>query len=201
MWGCQLKIVYGVDLHGNEVSFKEFVKVFRKLGADLMILGGDLNVDLKSLAELRGRVMIVPGECDDVYITKYAKKLDMLFDGIAVSVNNCRVGFVGSLSVHQSMRKFYERTKGSVDVLITHFPPKGCLDLVMGKYHGGLKELSSMVLEYKVRYVLTGHYHDEVGTCFLGSAVVINPGPLMLGNYLILNYDGLSADYTFMKLP
>ncbi|MEM4518702.1 MAG: metallophosphoesterase [Sulfolobales archaeon] len=196
-----VKVVYGVDLHGNELNLYKVINVFRALRADLMILGGDINAGLQGLAEIRDKVVLLPGECDDVYVTKHARELGILFDGTAISISGCRVGFVGGLSVHQSIRKLYEGVQGTIDILVTHFPPKGCLDLVMGKYHGGLRELNDVIVRYGVKYVLTGHYHDNIGTCFLNNTLVLNPGPLDLGNYLILNYCGVSANYTFMRLP
>ncbi len=196
-----LELVYGVDVHGDQSSFRKLITVFKDVNADLMILGGDLNVDLQLLAELRDKVMVVPGECDDIYVTKRARELGILFDGVVASVNECRIGFLGGLSAHQSIRRLYDGNQGPLDFLVTHFPPKGCLDLILGKHHGGLKELNALITKYQVKYVLTGHYHGNVGSCTLADAVVLNPGPLNQGNYLIMRCSRRGAEYKFMKLP
>ncbi|MEM1897675.1 MAG: hypothetical protein QXD36_01015, partial [Sulfolobales archaeon] len=76
-----VKVVYGVDLHGNELNLYKVINAFRALRADLMILGGDINAGLQGLAEIRDKVVLLPGECDDVYVTKHARELGILFDG------------------------------------------------------------------------------------------------------------------------
>ncbi|MEM0453626.1 MAG: metallophosphoesterase family protein [Sulfolobales archaeon] len=196
-----MRIIYAVDIHGDETALKKLNKISNNLNVDLMILGGDIDAELLLLKESSYKVSIIPGECDDIYITKQARELGILFDGTTLNVGNYRIGFIGGLSAHQSIRKFYERVKENVDILVTHFPPKGCLDLVMSKFHGGLHELNSIIAKYKVKYVLTGHYHDNVGSCTLENAIVINPGPLNFGNFLFLEYNEALTNYEFRKLP
>lgn len=197
-----MRVIYAVDIHGYERGLKKLAEVSNSLKADLMVLGGDINADLTILNGLNCKVAVTPGECDDIYITKRARELGILFDGSTVDSDSWIIGFVGGLSVHQSIRKLYERATNSVDLLVTHFPPKGCLDLVLGKYHGGLNELNSIIAKYKVTYVLTGHYHDNVGVCLMCSnALVMNPGPLTHGKFLLLDYNDTVIEYRFMRLP
>lgn len=192
-------IVYAVDAHGNELSVRKLIKVFKELSADFLILGGDLSFSLNLLKDV-DKYAIITGECDDIYMTKHAKELNVLFDGNVLEIYGVKMGFIGGLSVHQSLRRLMGRYNGYLDVLVTHFPPKGCLDLILSKYHAGLVEVLDIVLKYGVKYVLTGHYHDNVGICRLGSALVINPGPLMFGKYLLISNIKGALDIQFCTL-
>ncbi len=199
------KIIYCVDIHGSEDNFRKLLIESSKLGVEAIIIGGDINIDLKNVMQLKShKLILIPGECDDIYITKCARELNILSDGVVVDVDGIRIGCVGGLAAHQSIRRLYKHINavGGFDILVTHFPPKGCLDNVLNNFHSGLKEVRDLVLKYSVKYVFTGHYHDNIGVCILGTSVVINPGPLSLGYYLMVEYiPSKPLNYTFMKLP
>lgn len=193
-------IVYVVDVHGNEAYIKKLVSFLNNLNIDLLIFGGDLSFNLGLLNEVKVKYVVVPGECDDIYLTKYARGRGVLYDGEVMNLNGLKIGFVGALEVHQSIRRLVSRCSDTLDLLVTHMPPKGCLDVLLGKYHGGLIELLDLIRNYKIKYVLTGHYHDNIGVCKLNSSLVINPGPMMLGKYLIMHYDGGALRYEFQSI-
>jgi len=199
------KIIYCVDIHGSEHNFRKLLLESTRLGVGIMILGGDININLKNVGTLNHyKLVLVPGECDDIYITKYAKELSILSDGIIVDIDNIKIGCIGGLDVHQSIRRLYKYINdiGGPDLLVTHFPPKGCLDSVLNNLHSGLREVRDLILRYSIKYVFTGHYHDNIGVCVLGNSIVINPGPLSLGHYLLVEYiPNKPLTYVFMKLP
>ncbi len=199
------KIIYCVDIHGSEHNFRRLLIESTKLGVEVIIIGGDINIDLKDVILFNHyRLLLIPGECDDVYITKYARELNILSDGVVVDVDGIKIGCVGGLTTHQSIRRLYKyiNTIGGLDLLVTHFPPKGCLDSVLNNLHSGLREVRDLILRYSVKYVFTGHHHDNIGVCVLGNSIVINPGPLSLGHYLLVEYiPSKPLTYVFMKLP
>lgn len=192
-----MSMAYAVDAHGEELNVRRLAKALKEV--ELLILGGDLSFDL-NLFKGVGKLAVVTGECDDIYLTKCARKLGILLDGDIMEACGLKIGFIGGLSVHQSIRRLMRRCGGHLDILVTHFPPKGCLDLILDRYHAGLVEVLSIVQRYGVRYVLTGHYHDNVGSCRVGSALVVNPGPLMLGKYLLINCSRGAPDFHMCTL-
>lgn len=183
-----MRIAYAVDAHGNEVNIRKLISILSKGGVDALILGGDYCADLNLITSL-GKTFIISGECDDTYLTKHTRKLGIIIDGNVITLGGVKIGGVGGLSPHQSLRSLISRGITSLDILVTHLPPKGCLDIVLGRYHSGLSEVRDYVVRCGVKYVLTGHYHGNRGVCSLSNALVINPGPLMLGYYLELDYD------------
>ncbi len=193
-------IAYVVDVHGNEAYIKKLVGILNNLNIDLAVFGGDLSFSLGLLDGVGIKYVIVPGECDDIYLTKHARTLGVLYDGKVMNIDGLKIGFVGALGAHQSIRRLAGRCSDGLDLLITHMPPKGCLDIILGKYHGGLIELLDLIRKCRIKYVLTGHYHDNVGVCRLDSSLVINPGPMMLGRYLIVYYYSGTLSYEFRSI-
>lgn len=80
-------------------------------------------------------------------------------------------------------------TKG-VDVLITHRPPMGILDLDSAGRHFGSTKLFEKVTELKPKFHLFGHVHDAYGTnvwkdiTFVNGSVVNDKYSLMLNRPL-----------------
>ncbi len=68
--------------------------------------------------------------------------------------------------------------KFPVDILVSHSPPKGYLD--MSRYHGGGHVGSEAVLKWirknKPLLSLHGHIHESPGTEKLGKTTLVNPG-------------------------
>lgn len=50
------------------------------------------------------------------------------------------------------------------DLLITHGPPYGILDVVVNEQHAGCKDLLKKVLEIKPKAFICGHIHESYGT-------------------------------------
>ena len=77
---------------------------------------------------------------------------------------------------------------GSVDILISHCPPYGTrCDLgPAGKSYGSVPVREYVELS-KPRLVLCGHVHVAKGVDKIGVTTIVNPGPLMDGNYALVN--------------
>ena len=81
---------------------------------------------------------------------------------------------------------------GNVDVLLSHTPPLGTLDLTRSGLHAGSASIRRHALR-SARVVLCGHIHEAAGVARLGSALVLNPGSLGLP-FGALQYGELLAD-------
>lgn len=71
-----------------------------------------------------------------------------------------------------------------VDILITHQPPYGILDLVNSPYvpdnwkgkHAGSKMILEYVRKFQPRYHICSHIHEAKGMARIGKTIVINVG-------------------------
>jgi len=81
---------------------------------------------------------------------------------------------------------------GNVDVLLSHTPPLGTLDLTRSGIHAGSQSIRRHALR-SARVVLCGHIHEAAGVARLGNALVLNPGSLGLP-FGALQYGELLAD-------
>ncbi|MCX7635777.1 MAG: hypothetical protein N2Z74_08545, partial [Syntrophales bacterium] len=59
-------------------------------------------------------------------------------------------------------------------VLVTHPPPHGVLDEVMGGIHTGSKRLRALIEEKQPRLLICGHIHERPGWAHIGRTVVVN---------------------------
>jgi len=80
---------------------------------------------------------------------------------------------------------------GHVDILVSHSPPlRTKCDCARSGHIGSLP-----VREYVERegpsIVLSGHVHEGRSVDHLGGSTIVNPGPLMAGNYAELLLDGI----------
>lgn len=62
---------------------------------------------------------------------------------------------------------------GRVDVMISHAPPRGCLDGV-DRAHYGIAALRKYIAHYEPDIVICGHVHESYGTANIGRTVVYN---------------------------
>jgi len=80
-------------------------------------------------------------------------------------------------------RKFF-KTLEHVDILITHQPPYGYLDLVKNKEapktwngkHAGSPIILDYINKHQPKYHICGHIHEGKGTVKIGKTTVINAG-------------------------
>ncbi|RLG81092.1 MAG: hypothetical protein DRO09_02325 [Thermoprotei archaeon] len=144
-----------------------------------LITGGDLLIDpAKAVKDVH--LLVVSGDMDDVYLTKSARSVNVLLDGRVVNINGFNVAGIGGLEPSQNIRRvvnLVERLKAHVDILVTHFPPRGCLDSVneLG-VRRGLLEVSDVCRLLNPSLVLTAHSR-RAGVCVLSQGVrVISAG-------------------------
>ena len=74
----------------------------------------------------------------------------------------------------QQCQGAYSNIPEDVDILITHAPPLGYGDSMIGSTHSGDQDLLTMVLEKKPRFHVYGHAHEGYGTYKNHNTVFIN---------------------------
>jgi Icc-related predicted phosphoesterase len=74
--------------------------------------------------------------------------------------------------------RIWDKIPDGLDILITHGPPKGIMDIGRGKVSAGCYDLLKKVVEVKPTYHLFGHMHmcqgieKHYGITFINSAMV-----------------------------
>lgn len=109
-------------------------------------------------------------------------------------------GWAFGLPHGEGMRRAWDRIPPRVDVLITHGPPHGVLDLSTGNLgpagtHVGCEELRRAVDRVRPRLHVFGHVHGNPGdvvvgpTRFVNVAVVDDPGNKMTRGCVVIDLE------------
>jgi Icc-related predicted phosphoesterase len=62
------------------------------------------------------------------------------------------------------MKRHWDQIPANTDILMTHGPAYGILDMVINEQHVGCKDLLSKVMEIKPKVHLFGHIHESYGS-------------------------------------
>jgi Icc-related predicted phosphoesterase len=81
----------------------------------------------------------------------------------------------------------------SGDILVTHPPPYGIRDQVLGRFHAGSRAVKRLVEQWSPALVICGHIHDGSGVTRKGQTVVINCAMNRSCTGVLIDYDGRSA--------
>ncbi len=76
---------------------------------------------------------------------------------------------------------------GRLNVLISHCPPYGILDLTHSGDRAGSNAIRASI--HRFRLVMCGHVHERRGIEIHGNTVIVNPGPLSGGYYAVIDLD------------
>ncbi|MEM4550104.1 MAG: hypothetical protein QXG82_01550 [Sulfolobales archaeon] len=133
-------------------------KVAKYAEVDTLLLCGDVSVSESFMKEFsHTNLLMVSGDEDDIHVIKLAKKHNVLLDGKVVEVAGVKVGGVGTINTFLDYTALMSNV-GRIDVLLTHFPPYGCLDRVPPLYiPSGLKSLRILIETIKPSIVFVGH--------------------------------------------
>jgi Icc-related predicted phosphoesterase len=80
------------------------------------------------------------------------------------------------------LKKFY-LIPNDTDILITHSPPNGILDITSSDYHAGSSSLRGIVSEINVKIHVFGHIHECGGQIFNGIKTKFVNASLVTSNY------------------
>ncbi len=81
---------------------------------------------------------------------------------------------------------FQEVKEAPVKVMVSHAPPKDTqCDVIAGGVHVGSEAVRRFIEEKQPAFCLTGHIHEAKATDRIGETVILNPGMLKDGGWIL----------------
>lgn len=157
--------------HPYHLSY--IAKIVKYAEIDLLLLCGDVSINESFIKELSHiNLVMISGDEDDIHVIRLARKYNVLVDGKTIEVANVRIGGVGAINTFLDYFTLMSSTK-KVDILLTHFPPCGCLDKHPPLYiPSGLKSLRNLIETLKPSIAFVGHSTKPTAEYCGGTLVV-----------------------------
>ncbi|TAJ43822.1 metallophosphoesterase family protein [Methanofollis fontis] len=203
------------DLHGNLGKLESFMD----LQPDFVIIAGDLTQfgpcemvkTLNSLIDVP--CFAVPGNCDPCDICNAIDHSDFVnLHGSAFTLGKISmVGIGGSNPTpfgtpfelpEEEIDRMLQKAIAHMDrnihnVLVTHAPPYGALDLA-GDTHVGSTSVRNHIKAFDL--VCCAHMHEHRGVEELDGVRIVNPGPASEGNCAMIHFGDEPGDFTIELL-
>lgn len=188
-------LIYAVaDIHGDRERFAIVREEVERRRPDALVVAGDICAhfrpdperDADELARLPLPVLMTlgnsePGRFSEIFSRRPNVSVIHLaaerFPGATL------VGVSGTLSIPFSSRlalrqgHLIQKLSALLSpgcVLVSHAPPHGACDKVMGRFSAGCKALASLVRRAEPAAVLCGHIHESPGAARMGKTLVVN---------------------------
>jgi uncharacterized protein len=161
-----MRILACADLHGHPERIERVRAFTAEYAPAVVLLPGDLThagrgeEALTLLQSLPMPVLAVPGNMDDAHAAAEIARLGGLGGEDPVVIDG--VSFGGP------------RVQSPCDVLVTHEPPAGILDLAHSGRHIGTRTVLELLTRFRPRVLTCGHVHEAPGIERLGDTLVIN---------------------------
>lgn len=217
-----MKIIALTDLHGRTAIFGRLEEQIRN--ADLVLLCGDIThfgneaeaaSVIGTLNTINPSVLAVSGNCDRSGVENYLHHENIsLFGTIKIKDGISFAGMSGSLpcpgpTPNEYSEEEFEAILAGVNppgdmpfILVSHQPPFGTVnDQVSPDTHVGSKSLRRFIEKTRPLVCFTGHIHEGIGKDYIGTTVVVNPGPAFIGVYALAEIeDGQVKELVIKKI-
>jgi len=206
-------LILGIsDIHGDTGNLE---KIAGKVGkVDLVLVSGDLThfggktqaqQVINQVKKYFPEVLAVSGNCDEREVEDYLSGEGISLNGKAKIIRG--IGFLGAgfslpcpvYTPGEVTEEHFQKTLESAScllpekipfLLVTHHPAYGTkMDFVRSGRHVGSQAIRKFIEEKKPWVCLSGHIHEATGQDILGSTILVNPGPLRLGGFVLLEVD------------
>jgi Icc-related predicted phosphoesterase len=206
-----MKIIGLSDIHGKTGFIHEIFEDLRS--ADIVLISGDIThfgreADAQSVIQdinnINDRVFAVPGNCDYLDVQKYLLSKGISLDRRVIKFPEYTLaGIGGSLSCpgitpneysEEEFRTHLAEMKQDIPpnvplFFISHQPPVDSpCDQVRNGMHVGSVAIRDFIIENQPMFCLTGHIHESICMDFMGKTVIINPGPLDSGGFVLIEF-------------
>ncbi|RLG19178.1 hypothetical protein DRN63_00120 [Nanoarchaeota archaeon] len=208
-----MRILVTSDIHSR---FHNLEKILRDVEFDLLLISGDITnfraIDIERADEIISKYApecyAVHGNCDPEIVLKM--KLDSIkfIHGMTAKLDEFTLHGVGGSgptpfkTPSEYPDSYFEKMlsklepHSNLNILISHCPPYGILDLTKSGEHIGCRAVRKHASRFDV--ILCGHVHEAHGV-ERGEVFAINPGPIAWGRYAI--FDTETFDVRLMKIP
>ena len=174
------------DLHDDEAALERLAA--RAKGYDYVLVAGDVGKGrnfLEDLLDIHPKLFLIPGNGDQDFFEEVAgekciqeKKVE-IGDGL----NVVGFGYSPPTPFHTPGeypdKQLYSWMKGlpidAKTIFLTHAPPYGILDDVLG-VHAGSRAVLKTIEEKKPLANVCGHIHDKEGVAVVGPTSVLKVG-------------------------
>ena len=187
-----MRIYAAADLHARPERLRRVSEAVAVLRPDLLVLAGDI-CQYRRPAEMLDRlnalglpVLAVRGNSDPKRVESMGavgRRITFLhlrtttvggvpfvgIGGTALLPFSSRIAWRAHAAARQLARRITPET-----VLVTHPPPYGILDGVLGRFHAGCRVLRRTIDAHPPRLVLCGHIHEQPGVVELAHTTVVN---------------------------
>lgn len=198
-----MRILHVSDVHGNMGAAEKISEKAVEIGADLIVITGDLThfgeiedaeMILEKISESGRKVFFVPGNCDPRALLSWSPSNDSIINLHLKSVEfmgwefiglGGAVGRYGTLieftedEVESMLSKVIPRKPGFI--FVSHSPPYGVEVDYTGVKHIGSSAVKKYVENYKPHLMLCGHAHEGRGVIKIGETTIVNSGPAKNG--------------------
>ena len=166
---------------------------------------------LNTLCTKHDTIFAVLGNCDEPEFIEELEDQDIcvektlvFHEGLAIAGSGGGTYFTGKTANEREEEEIlsdFNIVKTSVEqtgdnslwknlILISHNPPKDTkCDAVNAELHAGSQLFADFIKENQPLAVVCGHIHEGKAVDKIGDTVVINPGPLLEGNYAWLELE------------
>ena len=180
------------DLHGKEDHLAMIAAHLHQFEPNLLILAGDIfgrrgvTPVEDFLAKLSIPTFIVAGNSDPAKAMKKLEKISQVTHLHPNPIEFSGIPFIGlggavPIPFHAKIRllekPLLEQVTGHIQantILISHTPPRGSGDRVLGRFHSGSAGLARLVDTRQPRLVICGHIHEDAGIFQRGNSCVVN---------------------------
>ncbi len=199
-----MRIIAISDIHSR---FSLLEKLLETERADVLAVCGDVTDFSKRdavrfaevLERFKGISLVVHGNCDfeDSFQRIDGRNIRFIH-GKSLELNG--IGFHGTggstytpfSTPSEYPESYYEKilgefSYGSTNILISHCPPYGILDLTYSGKSAGSRAIRDVISRFRI--ILCGHVHERRGIENEKGTIVINPGPLSRGFYAIVDLE------------
>ena len=183
-----MRLLHVSDIH---CATRILSRILASESYDLVAATGDFECldSAETLLEGPGRVLAVTGNLDNPSISRRLREAGVLIDGSTAVVDGVSFAGVGGLDPAGSISRLMS-LEARAEVLLSHHPPRGVLDLTFLGVHAGLDELNTLAGRLGARLHLFGHIHESPGYTMVDGRVSVNPGPVLEGRYALIDYPG-----------
>ncbi len=198
-----MKIVAIADIHGNDNVIYLIQELQGMIDFDAVVIAGDITdfgpaeFARELINALPGKVLAIPGNCDPPEVIDEIEKSH----GINIHMKTALVNgyrFVGLGGVNSGFSMgikftddFAMNLLGNCRncIFVTHQPPYGFLDEVMGGKHIGSMGIRKAIDLGEPPLVISGHVHEGRGYIKYKKTVMVNPGPAKEGYAAVIDME------------